>query len=277
MDDLPLGKVTFLAFDLETTGLDPSWCRIVEFGAVRFKLGEPENACYSQLVDPECPIPWEVIRIHGITPAMVRGKPTVAETLPEFLAFLGNQETVLLAHHARFDLGFLRAALAGAGIAPPGHAVIDTLDLARTCLPALPTHRLEYLASRLGVADREEHRGLSDARLVMAIFRRMVSDRPDLKRLGDLFALSPPLRITSREEAAVRLPPGFEALVDAVEASRVIEMVYDGGTRGLSRRRITPRGLYRSGGRPYLVAYCHLDQMEKTFRVDRIREFHIET
>jgi DNA polymerase III epsilon subunit family exonuclease len=276
MDDLPLGEATFVAFDLETTGLSPSWCRIVEFGAVRFQLGQPEQACFSQLVDPECPIPREVVRIHGITTAMVRGKPTVAQALPEFLAFLGNEQTVLLAHHARFDLAFLRAALAAAGFSVPGHAVIDTLDLARTCVPALPSHRLEYLASRLGVADREEHRGLSDARLVMAIFRRMVLGRPGLKRLGDLFALSPPLQITSQTAVAVRLPPGFEALAEAVEASCVVEMVYDGGTRGLSRRRITPRSWYRSGGRPYLVAYCHLDRMEKTFRVDRIRAFHIE-
>ncbi len=274
MHDLPLGEATFVAFDLETTGLSPSYCRIVEFGAVRFQLGQPEATCFSQLVDPECAIPRDVIRIHGITTAMVRGKPTVAEALPRFLAFLGSEQTVLLAHHARFDLGFLRAAQVATGIALPGHAVIDTLDLARTCLPALPSHRLEYLASRLGVADREEHRGLSDARLVMAIFQRMVSGRPGLRRLRDLCALSPPLRLTSQEEA-IRLPPGFEALAEAVETSCVVEMVYDGGSRGLSRRRITPRGLYRSGGRPYLVAYCHLDQMEKTFRVDRIREFRL--
>jgi len=53
-------------------------------------------------------------------------------------------------------------------------------------------------------------------------------------------------------------------------------MVYDGGTKGLSSRRITPRALMRSRGRIYLAAYCHIDGSEKHFRLDRIREYHIE-
>ncbi len=196
MDDILLSDVDFVAFDLETTGLDPAACRIVEFGAVRFRLDGAESARYAQLVDPGCRIPWQVVRIHGITTAMVRGKPTVAEALPGFLDFLGADQTVLLAHNARFDLEFLRVALAETGLPLLPHAVVDTLDLARTCIPGLPSHRLEYVAWRLRIADREDHRALSDARLVVAAFRRMLARRPGLRRLGDLFWLSPPLRMT---------------------------------------------------------------------------------
>src|SRR3990172_4043123 len=85
---LALSDAEFVAFDLETTGLYPVSCRIVEFGAVRFKLAKGELHHFEQLVDPECPIPGDATRIHGITDAMVHGMPTVATTLPIFLVFL---------------------------------------------------------------------------------------------------------------------------------------------------------------------------------------------
>ena len=102
-----LADVDFVAFDLETTGLSPISCRIVEFGAVRFNLAAGELETFEQIVDPQCPIPPETIRVHGITDAMVRGMPTVSEVLPAFLGFLGGPDTVLMAHNASFDIGFL--------------------------------------------------------------------------------------------------------------------------------------------------------------------------
>jgi len=114
--NLPLPNVQFVALDLETTGLYPVSCRIVEFGAVRFKLAKGELHRFEQLVDPECPIPSDATRIHGITDAMVCSMPTVAATLPIFLGFLGDPDTVLLAHNASFDLGFLSFALAKLGM-----------------------------------------------------------------------------------------------------------------------------------------------------------------
>ncbi len=273
-DDPPLGQVDFVAFDLETTGLWPAACRIVEFGAVRFRLGAGELGRMSQLVDPRCPIPAEVIRIHGITDAMVRGMPTLGAALPQFLAFLGDAQTVLLAHNAPFDLGFLAQALAQVGQAGLPHAVVDTLDLARRCLYGLPHHDLQSVARYLGVAQREDHRALADARLAMQVFCRMVSQHPEVSRLSELFRLSPPLRLVQKR---VLSTPGGEmdALMAAIAQSRVIEMVYDGGTRGLLPRRVTPLEIYESGGRAYLVAFCHIDQMEKTFRVDRIRQLRL--
>ncbi len=90
LHDRPLSEVEFIAFDLETTGLFPVVDRIVEFGAVRFRLDGCELGTWEQLVDPECPIPPGVTDIHGITDAMVRGQPTLAQSLPGFLDFLGS-------------------------------------------------------------------------------------------------------------------------------------------------------------------------------------------
>lgn len=276
MDDYdpPLGEVDFVAFDLETTGLTPTSCRIVEFGAVRFRLGSGELGSMSQLVDPQCTIPLGVIRIHGITDAMVRGQPTVRAVMPQFLAFLGDNRTVLLAHNAPFDLAFLGEALAQLGRAELPHAVIDTLDLARRCLGQLLRHDLQSVAWYFGVTQREDHRALADARMAMHVFCRILATRPEVSRLSHLFRLSPPLRLVAKSVQSVSTRD-MDALRLAIEECRVIEMVYDGGTRGPLPRRVTPLEIYESGGRAYLVAYCHIDQMEKIFRVDRIRHFEL--
>ena len=272
----PLSEVEFVAFDLETTGLWPISCRIVEFGAQRFRLDGQPLGSMEQLVDPECPIPPQAMRIHGITDAMVRGKPAVADVLPKFLKFLGGPETMLLAHNASFDLGFLRVALVKAGLEFPPHPVVDTLDLFRTCLRGPHSYRLEAIAFHLGVADAEEHRALSDVRLLEAVFRKTVGRIGNLQTVGDLFRLSRPIYFGDGGERTIEPPAGYEELGAAIEQQQTIVMVYEGGAGGPGQRRVTPRGLLQSRGRSYLTAYCHTSLIEKTYRLDRIREFFIE-
>ena len=273
--DRPLEEAEFVAFDLETTGLYAVACRIVEFGAVRFRLDGAELGRFDELVDPECPIPPEAMRVHGITDAMVRGAPRVAQVLPPFIEFLGRPETILLAHNAPFDLGFLGVALTKLGQAFPPHAVVDTLDLARTCLRGPSSYRLEDVAIYLGVAESEDHRALSDSRLVAAVLQAIVRRTRRLRSIADLFQLSSPLSFDSSGRP-IDPPPGYEDLALAIEEQLTVEMIYDGGTRGLTRRRVTPLALLETAGRAYLGAYCHADQIEKTYRLDRIREFHVE-
>jgi len=272
----PLSDVEFVAFDLETTGLFPVSCRIVEFGAVRFRLDGRELGHFEQLVDPECSIPRSVTRIHGITDAMVRGKPTVPEVLPKFLGFLGRPDTILLAHNAPFDLGFLGFAMAKAGIAFSANPVVNTLDLAQTCVCGSYGYRLVDLAIHLRIADSEDHRALSDSRLVAEVFRQMVSRSRALRTVEDLFRSSRPLGPGDTGVSAMEPPVGYEDLALAIEEQRTIVMIYEGGTKGIAHRRITPRALLQSGGRAYLTAYCHIDHIEKTYRLDRIRELRIE-
>ena len=272
----PLSDVEFVAFDLETTGLFPVACRIVEFGALRFRLDGQQFGSLDQLVDPECLIPLKVTKIHGIKDAMVRGKPTVGEIMPKFLEFLGGPETILLAHNASFDMGFLAFAMAKRGIPLPSHRVVDTLDLARSSLRGLPAYSLETIARRLAVADREDHRALSDSRLVMGVFQNMLGRNPRLRTVGDLFRLSAPMDFRHIGVAAVEPPVGYEDLTLAIVEERALVMVYEGGTKGVQQRKVTPRALLNTRGHIYLAALCHIDNTEKSFRLDRIREFHIE-
>ena len=118
-------NVEFVAFDLETTGLSSAFCHIVEFGAVRFRADGTELDRLEQLVDPGCPVPRDATAVHGITNDMIRGQPTVEEVLPEFLQFLGGTDTILMAHNASFDLGFLAVALHRLGANVPEHPVVD--------------------------------------------------------------------------------------------------------------------------------------------------------
>jgi DNA polymerase-3 subunit epsilon len=152
-----------------------------------------------QLVDSESPIPPEVTRILGITNAMVRGKPTVGNVLPKFLDFPGGPETILLAHNASFDLDFLGIAAAKLGIPLPAHCVVETLYLARTCLRGVANHRLETVAVHLGDAAREDHRSLSDSRLIMGVFEEILGCKPGLRTLGDLFRLTSPPGSSARQ------------------------------------------------------------------------------
>ena len=109
--------------------------RLVEIGAVRFRLDGRDLASFQSLINPQTPITQNVQQVHGITDAMVRGKPTFEHVLPRFIEFLGESDTILLAHNALFDLGFLAMALTRLGIAFALILFIDTLDIARRLYP----------------------------------------------------------------------------------------------------------------------------------------------
>ncbi|MFD0851720.1 exonuclease domain-containing protein, partial [Actinomadura adrarensis] len=133
LDDLgtPLVDVTFVVVDLETTGGSPAESAITEIGAVKVKGGE-HLGDFGTLVDPGGEIPPFITALTGITQAMVVKAPKMDQVLPAFLEFARG--SVLVAHNARFDTGFLKAACAELGYAWPAFPVIDTVDLARRVL-----------------------------------------------------------------------------------------------------------------------------------------------
>ncbi len=144
-----LTDITFLAFDTETTGLFPIMHRLVEIGAVRFRLDGRELATFQTLINPEIPIPRDVQQVHGITDATVRGQPTMDHVLPQFIEFLGHHDTIIVAHNTPFYLGFLAMTLTRLGIACPPHCVFDTLEITRRLYPTWTSHLVERMASPL--------------------------------------------------------------------------------------------------------------------------------
>ena len=164
---MAVSKVNFVAFDFETTGLYAGQDSIVEFGAVKF-LNAQVLESFGQLANPGRQIPADATRVSGITDAMVAGQPSVASILPEFMRFIGD--SVLIAHNAGFDLGFLRTALDRANLAMPGNLVIDTQALAKKAFPGQKSYSLQNLAIFLKFPPNQAHRAVDDSLMCMKLF-----------------------------------------------------------------------------------------------------------
>jgi DNA polymerase III epsilon subunit family exonuclease len=274
--DQLLRESTFVAFDTETTGLRPVAASLVEIGAVKFRCDGTEVETFSELIDPEEPIPEEVQNIHGITNEMVKGKPSVQEVLPRFVDFLGPTDNILMAHNALFDLGFIVLDLYRAQMPLPEHKVFDTVTLARTLIPFLPGYRLQGLCAALEVSKGQEHRALADSILVKGLFLALMDRAEGVGTVGQLSQLTRPVSFLDAKVSRMDAPPGFEDLEVALEAERAVEIVYAGGTKGPEPRRVTPRAIIESSGFIYLAAYCHVDGRNKMYRLSRIRSFKME-
>lgn len=256
--------VTYVAFDLETTGLVAGQDRIVEIGAVKFTLDGAEVGRFETLVNPQRPMSPSAQAIHGLSDDDLRDAPTSREVLPSFLDYLGEPgEALMLAHNAWFDAGFLGSELALAGLSREGYAVADTLALARRKLPGLPSHRLETLARILKLDPAGAHRALADALRVKDLWLALQGPTTPVETL-----MAYPL---VAEAPRSSVPVGWEAVAEAIKAGRRVRMEYTGGSRGCAPREVTPRAFQNRGGTAYLVAFCHIDLLEKSFRLDRVQ------
>lgn len=160
-----------VVFDIETTGLSPVSCRITEIGAVRLRGGQIEER-FSTFVDPEIPIPPEIVRLTSITDAMVKGAPKIREALRSFLDFVGD--ALLVAHNANFDVGFIRTYAEQNGYSFR-NAYLDTVSLSRYVNPELKNHKLDTIAEAYGLGDFQHHRAVDDAAVLTEIFKRMLA------------------------------------------------------------------------------------------------------
>ena len=191
-DELPLHEATFVVVDLETTGGDRQNDAVTEIGAVKVRGGEVLGE-FATLVNPERGIPPSVVSITGITEAMVHDAPRWDSVLPAFLEFCRG--SVLVAHNAPFDIGFLRAGCERLDLAWPKPQVVDTVKLARRVLTRdeTPNHKLGTLARVLGARTEPVHRALDDARATVDVLHVL------LERLG-------PLGVRTLEDLLGHLP-----------------------------------------------------------------------
>ena len=166
----------FVVFDIETTGLSALNDAITEIGAIKIKDGQVIDS-FSQLINPEREIPEFITNLTGITDKMVANKPTIDQVILEFYDFIKG--SVLVAHNASFDVGFIREKLKSVnlGLYNP---VFDTLELARAVFPDLRNHKLDTIAQYLDVNLDNHHRAVDDATATKDIFVKimdMLKDR----------------------------------------------------------------------------------------------------
>lgn len=184
-----LADVTFCVVDLETTGGSAAkGAKITEFGAVKVRGGEVLGE-FQSLVNPDEAIPAYITVLTGITDQMVVTAPRIAEVMPSFLEFARG--TVLVAHNAPFDVGFLKHHSRELGIPWPGFETLDTAVLARRVLSReeVPNCKLSTLAAAFSATTTPNHRALSDARATVDVLHAL------FERLG-------PLGVTTLEEVS---------------------------------------------------------------------------
>lgn len=161
----------YVVFDLETTGISPVHDEIIELSAVKVRDHQPGET-FSRLVNPKRPIPGEATKVNGITDEMVREAPGLEAVLPEFLDFIEGE--ILVGHNIQsFDLIFLSRKVEWLGAKPLPNDFIDTLYMARTCLPQLSRHRLVDLAKHFKVSTTGAHRALNDCLMNQLCYEHM--------------------------------------------------------------------------------------------------------
>lgn len=162
----------FVAFDIETTGLSAHIDRIVELGGVKYKDGQIIDQ-FNELINPEMPMPIGASQINGITDKMLVGKPLLNQVLPQFLEFIEN--AILIAHNAKFDLGFIIKSMSRLGLGALNNDFVDTMPMSQSAFPGRPNYKLQSLAHDLNIKALEAHRAADDARVCLEVFEKCLN------------------------------------------------------------------------------------------------------
>ncbi len=161
---------TYCVFDLETTGFSAVTEKITEIGVMKVQNGKviDEFACF---VNPEKPIPARVVEVTNITDDMVKDAETIDKVFPKLLDFI--EGSVLVAHNAEFDIGFLKqnAKVLGYDF---DFTYVDTLSLAKDLFPEFKTYKLGRIAKHLGIKVEVAHRALDDVNTTGQVFNVML-------------------------------------------------------------------------------------------------------
>ena len=156
---MPRKKEIEIVLDTETTGLDYTRERIIEFAAVRLENGKIVDE-YQTLINPLQHIRKSSMAIHGISEDMVKDAPTEEEVMPKILDFIGNYPIV--AHNVIFDYSFLNEAKMRVTGEPLENPRIDSQAMFKEIAPDLESHGLEALTQRFNVELNNHHRAMAD-------------------------------------------------------------------------------------------------------------------
>lgn len=168
----------YIVFDLETTGVSVYKDDIIEISALKVKNGKVVDT-FSTLVNPDRPIPFGATLVNGITDDMVADAPYLRDVLDDFLAFIGN--SVLVGHNiSSFDLNFIYDAALNLYGTYVENDYIDTLYMARKCLPKLSHHKLVDLAEYFHISSAGAHRALNDCIMNQLCYEEMGKLQADI-------------------------------------------------------------------------------------------------
>jgi len=259
-----VSSVDFCAIDLETTGVNPAFHRIVEIGAVKFRI-DSQGGSFHKLVNPGVSIPENVIRIHGITDHMVESAPLIEDILPDFFTFMKN--SIIVIQNPRFDLSFIERAFHANNIEHQPLWALDTVRLAKRYFTNLPNHKLSTLADHLGI-DCQKHRALDDAIVCMKVFLEVVKGRgitgeSSLAEIMSLHGETVKPGISSENTSS-------DSIWKRISIGEKITIRYRDSDGNVTRRNILPKEFITYGKKNYVVAHCYLRNSERCFMTSRI-------
>jgi DNA polymerase-3 subunit epsilon len=258
--DAPLERAPLAFVDVEMTGLVPARDRVVELCVERVQ-GGAVVAELASLVRPE-PLPSRVgnQHVHGLDAAALAAAPTFAELAPWLLAVLDG--AVLVAHGARWDVAFLQAELARAGVSwgCPHH--IDTVALARRLLVS-DSYRLASLARQFDIDNTAHHRAGNDVRVVRALWQELVD------ALGDVAKSPRALWEASRGRLPLRKDILERAELAAAD-QRLAAVRYRSVAKGPQELQFVVTSVRRDLDPPLVLGYLHESRGRRELRADRI-------
>lgn len=264
--------LTFL--DVETTGTSPRHGdRIIEIAMLQVR-GNDVLGHVDALVNPQRSLKFGAMQVNGITPEMVAGQPTFAEVLPEVHDLL--EGAVVVGHNVRFDLNFLQAEYAIAGVPFPSVTALDTLPIARKRYD-FPSNSLEQIADCLGIVGDQFHRAMSDVLVTYEVFDHFTTDQ-GFRTVADWLdaqggpvwkpgtvSFVPPVPTPE----PVPLPddlPIPELIEVAISERRQVQIEYTDTRNGITQRTIS----VSSFDGVTIRAFCHLRGQPRCFVLERV-------
>ncbi len=229
-----------IAVDVETTGIDPEFDRIIEIGALRPETGE----VFRTLISPGRPLPARITELTGITDEMLAGAPTEEEAMRHFLGFL-EEDRILLGHNIPFDHSFLVQAIRRLGLEEVKFEGIDTLKIARVLCAELPSKKLEALCEHFGLKNERAHRAFEDAAVTYRLYEKL----KEMEKEPQLFEPVPMHFQPKKQEPMTKKQRSF---LNAILSFHKLEGQYE--TEGLTKSeasRLIDRLILTHGRVPY--------------------------
>ncbi|MBR3840128.1 MAG: 3'-5' exonuclease [Erysipelotrichales bacterium] len=163
----------FVVIDIETTGLQPETCQIIEFAAIKV-VDHKVVATYSELINPETSISPAITKLTGITNYMVKDKRTISEVAIDIHNFIGD--SILLGQNVLFDIRFIYDNLLRELGVVLNNDYVDTMWLARYKLKKnIPDAKLGTLSKYLDCPfDGQHHRALADCDVTFRVYEKLI-------------------------------------------------------------------------------------------------------
>lgn len=210
-----------IAVDVETTGIDPEFDRIIEIGAFRPETGE----VFRTLVNPGRPLAPRITELTGITDEMLFGQPSEEEAMQRFLEFVG-EDRILLGHNIPFDHSFLVQSMRRVGMEEITWEGIDTLKIARVLCAELPSRKLGALCEHFGLTNERAHRAFEDAMATYRIYGK-------LKEMGKELQLFHPVPLSFQPKKQEPMTKKQRSFLNAILLFHKLEGKYE--TEGLTK------------------------------------------